>query len=184
MQSYEGRQRGSERENRGAEDQSIWKVVFPLADVIVLKAIGIISVEEGLCDRVGRHGHVADIFRFSMPSGLSFATCTGQPETGVLTQHLGNYFAPEDHGEMVSVSSGFRAPLGVETEGECELLARGGAGFAGYYQKPEMTNEKLEDGWFSTGDAVTMKENGELVFLDRVSDLRRLSMDICSPAVH
>ena len=33
---------------------------------------------------------------------------------------------------------------------------------------------KVKDGWFYTGDAVTKTELGELVFLERLSDLKRL----------
>ena len=51
---------------------------------------------------------------------------------------------------------------------------RGGSPFLGYYRREGSVESKLQDGWFQTGDAVTKTERGELVFLERLSDLKRL----------
>ena len=164
-----GREVARER-TEGQKISPIWKVLFPLADVIVLKAIrDNLGLKKAYVTVSGGTAMSPDIFRFFHAIGVKLRNLYGTTETGVLTQHLGNYFAPETMGKWFRSHPDFGSPL------EWKLLARGGAGFAGYYKNSEMTNEKLEDGWFSTGDAVTMKENGELVFLDRVSDLRRLS---------
>src|SRR5690606_33316936 len=55
-----------------------------------------------------------------------------------------------------------------------ELLVRGGSFFQGYYRRPDALAERVVDGWYRTGDAVTRTERDELVFLERISDLRRL----------
>ncbi|MBI4768041.1 MAG: AMP-binding protein, partial [Deltaproteobacteria bacterium] len=45
----------------------------------------------------------------------------------------------------------------------------------GYYKNEEAMREAVKDGWYITGDATRTKENGDLIFLDRVKDLKRLS---------
>jgi long-chain acyl-CoA synthetase len=67
-------------------------------------------------------------------------------------------------------------PLKLRIADDGELLVRGGAGFAGYHRNEQATAEVLDgEGWFHTGDAMHVPESGELVFLDRVKDMRRLS---------
>ena len=57
---------------------------------------------------------------------------------------------------------------------EGELLVRGGTFFQGYHNKPDSLAQRVEGGWYRTGDAVSVTEAGELVFLERLDDLRRL----------
>lgn len=40
-----------------------------------------------------------------------------------------------------------------------------------YYNAPEITAEKMKDGWFNTGDMVTIDENKNVFIMERVSDL-------------
>jgi len=55
-----------------------------------------------------------------------------------------------------------------------ELLIRGGSFFQGYYNKPDSIAQRVREGWYHTGDAVSLTDSGELVFLERLDDLRRL----------
>jgi long-chain acyl-CoA synthetase len=43
--------------------------------------------------------------------------------------------------------------------------------FVGYYKNPEKTAAVLKDGWFRSGDSGFVREDGHLVFLDRVKDV-------------
>lgn len=55
---------------------------------------------------------------------------------------------------------------------EGELLARGPQVFSGYWRKPDETAKVLTaDGWFRTGDIVTMDENGFVRIVDRIKEL-------------
>jgi long-chain acyl-CoA synthetase len=52
-----------------------------------------------------------------------------------------------------------------------ELLVRGPQVFGGYYGKPEHTQEVFVDGWFRTGDIVTIDEAGFVRIVDRIKEL-------------
>jgi len=50
------------------------------------------------------------------------------------------------------------------------LWLRGPSVTSGYFRAPEMTAERFEDGWFNTGDYVSI-EDGYVKILDRVTDI-------------
>ncbi|MFG6502359.1 long-chain-fatty-acid--CoA ligase [Microbacterium sp. P05] len=52
-----------------------------------------------------------------------------------------------------------------------ELLVRGPQVFGGYYGKPEETEEAFIDGWFRTGDIVTIDQAGFVRIVDRIKEL-------------
>jgi long-chain acyl-CoA synthetase len=55
-----------------------------------------------------------------------------------------------------------------------EILCRGDGIFLGYYKNPEATEETRGDGWFHTGDAGYLDEEGRLIYWDRVKELVEL----------
>ena len=52
-----------------------------------------------------------------------------------------------------------------------ELLVRGPQVFGGYYGKPEETEAVFIDGWFRTGDIVTIDDAGFVRIVDRIKEL-------------
>ncbi|WP_295828650.1 long-chain-fatty-acid--CoA ligase [uncultured Microbacterium sp.] len=52
-----------------------------------------------------------------------------------------------------------------------ELLVRGPQVFSGYYGKPEETDAVFVDGWFRTGDIVTIDDAGFVRIVDRIKEL-------------
>ncbi|MDT0157090.1 long-chain-fatty-acid--CoA ligase [Microbacterium sp. ARD32] len=52
-----------------------------------------------------------------------------------------------------------------------ELVVRGPQVFSGYYGKPEATEAVFVDGWFRTGDIVTIDEAGFVRIVDRIKEL-------------
>jgi long-chain acyl-CoA synthetase len=53
-----------------------------------------------------------------------------------------------------------------------ELLLRGPQVFDGYWQRPDETKKAFtDDGWFKTGDVVTMDDEGSLYLVDRKKDM-------------
>jgi len=56
-----------------------------------------------------------------------------------------------------------------------EVMVKGGTIFMGYYKKPELTAEVFKDGYFCTGDAGYLDENGYLFLKDRIKDIIKTS---------
>ena len=54
--------------------------------------------------------------------------------------------------------------------------------FSGYLNKPEETEESWRNGWFHTGDTVTMDENNMIYFVDRSKNIIRRSGENISAA--
>jgi long-chain acyl-CoA synthetase len=52
-----------------------------------------------------------------------------------------------------------------------ELLIRASCNFLEYWKQPQETAAALKDGWFYTGDIVTIDERGEVTLVDRKKDL-------------
>ncbi|CAH0160367.1 long-chain-fatty-acid--CoA ligase [Microbacterium sp. Bi121] len=59
----------------------------------------------------------------------------------------------------------------VESGSPGELVVRGPQVFSGYYGKPEATEEAFVDGWYRTGDIVTIDDTGFVRIVDRIKEL-------------
>ncbi len=104
----------------------------------------------------------------------------GMTESGSVVTVLG----PEEHrkGGTYLRSAGYPL-MGVELSiqdalgrrlpaGETgEVCARGGNFMIGYWKQPEATADAFRDGWYHTGDAGYLDEDGYLYLVDRVKDM-------------
>jgi acyl-CoA synthetase (AMP-forming)/AMP-acid ligase II len=95
------------------------------------------------------------------------------------------YLSPEDHatGDEKRLTSAGRAIDGVEimivgAKGEPlgpgesgEIICRGRQIMQGYWHLPEASAQAVQNGWFHTGDAGYMDEDGYLFVRDRVKDM-------------
>jgi len=52
-----------------------------------------------------------------------------------------------------------------------EVVARGANIMQGYWKKPDLTDEVLQDGWYRTGDLGRMDDEGYLFIVDRAKDM-------------
>ncbi len=72
-------------------------------------------------------------------------------------------------GVEVRVVDDSGAPLKPGQAGE--VVVRGANVLMGYWKNPQLTAEKLRDGWFHTGDIGFIDEEGYLYLVDRKSDM-------------
>lgn len=157
--------------------QPLWlhRLLYPLADALVLKPLrdnlGLTRAKVALS---GGSAMGPDVYRFFHAMGVPLRNVYGTSEMGLFTVHQGDIYDVESVGHWMRTGS--RWPdLEWRITDESELYVKGGPGFRGYHNKPEKTEAKMVDGWFRTEDAVTMTDASELVFLDRMEDMRELS---------
>jgi len=152
------------------------RLLYRLADMVMLKPLrdklGLIRIKIALC---GGSAMAPDVFRLFHTIGVPLRNAYGTSEFGMTTVHQGSTYNLETVGHLQPVDPKFGERLAWQVSEEGELLVRGGSGFQGYYRQPEKTAEKLVDGWFKTGDAVTITNSQEMVYLERVEDMRTLS---------
>lgn len=116
-----------------------------------------------------------DVFRFFRAIGVPLRQVYGQTELcGVYVMH-----APT--GEVDLATVGRPLPYvqlridNPDRNGLGEIVVRHPGMFRGFYRNDEATEADLRDGWMHTGDAGILRGDGELVVVDRVRDLARLS---------
>lgn len=148
------------------------------ANLQFLRRMGELTVFEPLRDKLGlvnaRNVLTAgamlspDVIRFFRALGVELRQLYASTET-IGTIHTSGNVKLETVGVIVP---------GVEikiTEDQ-EILIRSRGQFAGYYNNPEKTAEAIDkDGWYHTGDAGYMREDGHLVYLERVKDMTELA---------
>ncbi|MDT4789491.1 Long-chain-fatty-acid--CoA ligase [compost metagenome] len=118
-----------------------------------------------------------------LPAGIEFIHAYGMTENaGTVTLNLAENHGPEGRASGLYRSAG-RAMTGLQLmiadsegnevpRGEVgEILIKGPSVMQGYWNKPEETASALRDGWFHTGDAARMNENGYIFIVDRVKDM-------------
>ena len=109
-----------------------------------------------------------DTIRFLSAIGMYLRQFYGSSEAAAVSVHTAHEFKPESVG---IVAPGRTAR--IDSGGEI-LVDREGA-FEGYYRNPEATEERFRGGWYHTGDAGYIDEDGHLIFIDRLEDLRQLA---------
>jgi long-chain acyl-CoA synthetase len=109
-----------------------------------------------------------DAVRFFRAIGVELKNLYGSTEGIVHTVHQGD--------DIKFTSVGMPPPgMEIKIADNGEILIKGTSVFQGYYKDPEKTAEALEEGWFHTGDAGYIDEDGHLIYLDRVKDLLQLA---------
>jgi len=122
----------------------------------------------------GGSGLSADLFRLFHALGVSLRNIYGSTELGVLSSHCGRGFDPATMGELLPSDPTIAEPIEAWIDANGQLRVRCCA-FSGYLKNDAATAElgRADDG-FCTGDAVRLDERRQLIFLDRLKDLRKL----------
>jgi long-chain acyl-CoA synthetase len=108
-----------------------------------------------------------DAFRFYHALNIPLKSLYGTTEGGALTGARND----EIHFETVGPAYEGTEVRISETD---EIIYRHPGVFVGYYKDPERTAAVLKDGWFHSGDSGFLREDGHLVFKDRLKDLVKL----------
>lgn len=134
-------------------------------------------VSRPLMDRVGCLGFRAaytgghpispDVIRFFRANGLNLKQCYGLTEAGGI-------FQVQPDGEVKPETVGKPLPrTEIKITEDQEVLVSSKSNFVGYYRNPDATAEALKDGWFYTGDAGYIDEDGHLLIIGRKEDIMR-----------
>jgi long-chain acyl-CoA synthetase len=145
------------------------KILYSLADITLFKRIrGSLGLSNArICYSTGAILS-PDAFRFYHALNLPLKSLYGSTEGGALTGAKND----DIHFETVGpVHKG--AEVRIADHGE--LICRQPGIFVGYYKDPDKTAEVLKDGWFYSGDIGFIREDGHIVFVDRVKDLVELA---------
>jgi long-chain acyl-CoA synthetase len=140
-------------------------ILYSLADIALLRPIrrslGLSNAR--ICYTTGA-ALSPDALRFYHALNLPLKNLYGSTEGGVLAG------AKNDDIRLETVG-----PVHEGTEinvTDCgELIYRQPGTFLGYYKDPERTAQVLRNGWFYSGDSGFIREDGHVVFVDRVKDL-------------
>ena len=111
-----------------------------------------------------------DLFAFYRSLGINLKQLYGSTETSV-------FVCVQPDGQVKSDTVGPAVP-GVELKftPERELLIRSPGLFKEYYKNPQATAEaKDAEGWFHTGDAGYIDQDGHVRIIDRAKDVGRLA---------
>jgi long-chain acyl-CoA synthetase len=134
-------------------------------------------VSQPLMDRVGCLGFRAaytgghpispEVIRFFRANGLNLKQCYGLTEAGGI-------FQVQPDGEVKPETVGVPLPgAEIKIMEDQEVLVASKSNFKGYYQNKEETDEVLKDGWFYTGDAGYLDDDGHLLIIGRKQDIMR-----------
>jgi long-chain acyl-CoA synthetase len=111
-----------------------------------------------------------DLFKFYRSLGINLKQLYGSTETSV-------FVCIQPDGQVKADTVGPAVP-GVELKftPQRELLIRSPGLFKEYYKNPQATREaKDAEGWFHTGDAGYVDQDGHLKIIDRVKDVGKLA---------
>lgn len=150
-------------------------VLHPLADLIILSGIrellGLTRARAVLSGGAGLSGELFERFRaFGIPLGNLY----GSTELGLISTHRPGSKRPHTMGSLMPSDPSIAEPIEgwIDEQGQLRLKL---LAFDGYLDDAEATSGVGAPGdGYRTGDAVRLDESGELVFLDRLKDLRRL----------
>jgi len=147
----------------------LWQVLYFLAQLLLLRALkDKVGLTKARCVYTAGSAISPDIFRYFQAIGVNIRQFYGSTEMGLVTTQSSDDIRPET--------------CGPPTEGyECrlydngEIMVRSDRLFSGYYKKPEATRQAYTGDWYHTGDFGQINDDGHLIIIDRMDDLKELS---------
>jgi len=145
------------------------KILYSLADIALFRSIkGSLGLSNArICYTTGAMLS-PDAFRFYHALNLPLKSLYGSTEGGALTGARNDDISLETVGPVHKGTE-------VRITDNGEIIYRQPGIFLGYYKNPAKTAAVLKDGWFYSGDSGFIREDGHIVFVDRVKDLVELA---------
>ncbi|MEJ2718204.1 MAG: AMP-binding protein, partial [Deltaproteobacteria bacterium] len=109
-----------------------------------------------------------EIIRFFLALGIEIKLFYGSTEMGAVSIPRRGAIHPETSGVPMPWTE-------VKIAEDGEVLVKSEFMFAGYYKDPEATAAKFKDGFYHSGDFGYINEEGHLIVIDRMEDLKMLS---------
>jgi long-chain acyl-CoA synthetase len=158
----------AESKYRKQKPSLFMKILFTLADMILFQPIrsslGLSNAR--ICYTTGAILSPG-AFRFYHALNLPLKSLYGSTEGGALTGARSDDLSLETVGPAHEGTE-------VKIADDGELIYRQPGVFVGYYKDPEKTAAVLKDGWFHSGDSGFIREDGHIVFVDRIQNLVKL----------
>lgn len=166
-----GRLRNLHYRRKGKKATLYVDLQYRLFDKIVFKAIrNAIGMENGKFFPTAGAPLSENIVRFLHCCGINIVMGYGLSETTATVTCF-----PRKNFKIGSAGTNLPG-VDVKIGDNDEILVKGKTIMQGYYNKPEETKAVFtEDGWFRTGDAGYIEEDGSLVITDRIKDLFKTS---------
>ncbi len=159
----------ADSKHRKQEPGLFRKILYSLADIALFRSIrsslGLSNAR--ICYTTGAILS-PDALRFYHALNLPLKSLYGSTEGGALTG------AKNDDIRLETVGPAHKGTE-VKVTDNGELVYRQPGVFVGYYKDPDKTAEVLKEGWFYSGDSGFIRDDGHIVFLDRVGDLVELA---------
>lgn len=147
----------------------LWRLLYFVANLAVFRPLkdklGLLGVR---CSYCAGAAVSPDIFRYFQAIGVNIKQLYGSSEYGLITLHHDGEIKPETCGPSLP---------GMETRisEDGEIMLRTEACYSGYYKNPEATQERMSGDWFCSQDFGHIDEEGHLLVMDRMDDLKQLS---------
>jgi long-chain acyl-CoA synthetase len=151
-------------------------MVWPAADFLILRGVReLLGLTRARAVLSGGSGLSAELFERFRAFGVPLGNLYGSTELGLISTHRPGSKNPQTMGSLMPSDPTISAPIEgwVDSDGQFRIKS---LAFSGYLKDAAATAAMGNaDEGFHTGDAVRLEDNGELIFLDRLKDLRRLS---------
>jgi long-chain acyl-CoA synthetase len=109
-----------------------------------------------------------EIIRFFLALGVEIKLFYGSTEMGIISVPRPAEIRPESSGKPMPWAN-------VKIAEDGEILVKSKYLYAGYYKNPEATAKNIKDGYYRSGDFGHIDDEGHLIVIDRMEDLKPLS---------
>ncbi|MBW2094350.1 MAG: AMP-binding protein [Deltaproteobacteria bacterium] len=148
-----------------------WKLLHALADALALHQLRdrLGYVRSRVCLVAGAMMS-PELFTFFQAIGIPLYTYYGITEAGFIAMQLPEAAKPGSVGKVLPGRT-----VEISDEGEVLIGADDAMMFSGYYKNEGATKETVYDGWYHTGDAGYIDDEGYFFFMDRISEMMALN---------